>query len=310
MKVPRHSRAMATERVAREMLGSSLKGQIDRARSFAHSASIVVITGEAGVGKSLLAAHMHAHGRHRDRSMLSINIATSGDRHQRLSLLGADFTHLTSSKRSLLEHPGTVLIKHIDKACLALQESLAEALNAGSINRPGSIRAKPVHCQIIFTLRKGVKECSEDSTLERSLAQILAPAPAIHIPPLRERRSDLPGIARSLYGRPLPDRLAKTLLEHPWPGNVAELRASIDCLKPRRTSGRLPDRCRRELSQMLLRIEEGTEFSLRHSLSVIERGIIYHALKRTDGHRAKAAQLLGLTDTALRWHIDRIRNSP
>jgi transcriptional regulator with GAF, ATPase, and Fis domain len=61
---------------------------------------------------------------------------------------------------------------------------------------------------------------------------------------------------------------------------------------------------------MLLRIEEGTEFSLRHSLSVIERGIIFQALKRTDGHRAKAAQLLGLTDTALRWHIDRIRNSP
>lgn len=287
------------------MLGASLEGEVQRARSLARSCRIIVVTGEAGVGKSLLAASMHDAGPDRERALDSINIGTSGDRHQRLSLLGSDFTHLTSTKRSLLEHPTTVVIKHIDKAYHSLQERLAGCLASGSVSRPGSIRTKPVRCRVIFTLRKSM----EDSALDASLAKLLSAAPMIHIPPLRERRGDLLGLARAYYGRPLPARLEEAIVDHPWPGNIAELRAALECLKPLRFRRGLPDRCRRELHQMLLQIEEGTEFSLRRSLAEIERGMIYHALKKTDGHRARAAQLLGLTDTALRWHMDRIRNS-
>jgi len=291
------------------ILGSSLESQVQHARSLAQSPRTVVITGEAGAGKSLLAAAMHDAGQNRDRALVSINIATSGDRHQRLSILGADFTSLTSSKRSLLEHPTTVVIKHIDQAYGSLQESLAGCLASGAVSRPGSIRTKPVRCRLIFTLRRSVGELVEDSALDESLAKVLAPAPVIHIPPLRERPGDLTGLARAYYGRPLPARLERSIVEYAWPGNLAELRAALECLKPLESHPGLPDRCRSELHQMLLRIEEGTEFSLRRSLAVIERGMIYHALKKTDGHRARAAQLLGLTDTALRWHLDRIRNS-
>ena len=304
----RHSRARRLARVL-DILGESLDDQKEQAQAFARRDGIIVITGEEGVGKSLLAAHIHTWGADSDRELISINISTSGDRHQRLSLLGADFTHLTSSKRSLLEHPTTVVIKHVDQAYAAVQESLAQSLAAGSISRPGSIRAKPVRCRPIFTFRKSLNELFEQASLAEPLHRILDVAPSIHIPPLRERTGDLLSIARAFLGRPLPVSLEKPLLEHAWPGNVAELRAAIECLKPLRADRGLPDRCRREFSQMLLRIEEGSEFSLRHSLSIIERGIIYHALKSTDGHRARAAQLLGLTDTALRWHIDRIRNS-
>jgi len=216
---------------------------------------------------------------------------------------------LTSSKRSLLEHPTTVVIKHIDQAYHTLQESLAKCLSSGSVSRPGSIRMKPVRCRVVLTLRRGVKELVEGSALHPSLAEAAAAAPVIHLPPLRERLDDLTGIARITYGRPLPPRLRRAIVEYPWPGNLAELRAALECLKPVTSKRGLPDRCHSELHQMLLRIEEGTEFSLRRSLAVIERGMIYHALKKTDGHRARAAQLLGLTDTALRWHMDRIRNS-
>jgi DNA-binding NtrC family response regulator len=292
-----------------ETLGASLESVVRKAQSYARSSRIVLITGEAGVGKSLLAAWMHAAGPNSEHDLLSINIATAGDRHQRLSLMGADFTHLTSSKRSLLEHPTTVVIKHIDQAYHSLQESLAKSLSSGWISRPGSIRAKPLRCQVIFTVRKSVSELLEASALDATLAKILSSAPAIHIPPLRERRGDLLGLARAQYGRPLPPHLEKSILAHPWPGNVAELRATMECLKPPRSDRGLPDRCRREFYQMLLQIEEGTEFSLRRSLAAIEKGMISQALKKTDGHRARAAQLLGLTDTAVRWHIDRTRDS-
>lgn len=290
-------------------LGVSLRSQIQLAQSLAQSSRTIVITGEAGVGKSLLAATMHDAGPNKDRSLATINIATSGERHQRLSLLGADFVSVTSSKRSLLELPTTVVIKHIDLACHSLQESLADCLVSGSVNRPGSIRTKPVRCRLILTLRRDVEELVEVSALHGSLAKLLASAPGIHIPPLRERRSDLLGLARTCYGRPLPARLERAIAEYPWPGNLAELRAALESLKPVSSQRGLPDRCRSELHQMLLRIEEGTEFSLRRSLAVIERGMICHALKKTDGHRARAAQLLGLTDTALRWHMDRTRSS-
>ena len=291
------------------ILGASLQTQVQHARLRAQSSRTLVITGEAGVGKSLLASALHDAGPNRDRALVSINIATSGDRHQRLSLLGADFASLTSSKRSLLEYPTTVVIKHIDQAYGVLQESLAGCLESGTVSRPGSIHAKPVRCRLIFTLRRTVKELARDSALDESLAKLLMLAPVIHIPPLRERPGDLTGLARAYYGRALPGRLEQSIMEYSWPGNLAELRAALECLKPHPSHTGLPDRCRSELHQMLLRIEEGTEFSLRRSLEVIERGMIYRALKKTDGHRARAAQLLGLTDTALRWHIDRIRDS-
>ena len=309
MKPGSEPRIRARPQAIVEMLGASLECEAQRALSCAPSRETVVITGEAGVGKSLLAAFMHAAGPNNDRPLESINIATSGDRHQRLSLLGADFSSLTSSKRSLLERPSTVVVKHIDQAYHSLQESLAKAIASKTVCRPGSIRTKPVRCRVILTLRRSLAELVEHATLHESLAQIIASAPVIHISPLRERPSDLTGLIRTYYGRSLPSRLERAIVEYPWPGNLAELRAALECLKPLTSQRSLPDRCRSELHQMLLHIEEGTEFSLRRSLAVIERGMIHHALKKTDGHRARAAQLLGLTDTAVRWHMDRIRNS-
>jgi DNA-binding NtrC family response regulator len=90
------------------------------------------------------------------------------------------------------------------------------------------------------------------------------------------------------------------LLRHQWKENVTELKAYLKCLLPTTFLQALDEQEKIELMKMMLMIEEGNEFSLRQSLSVIEEGIIQRALKTNAGHQTKAAQLLGISDRALR----------
>jgi two-component system response regulator AtoC len=290
-----------------EILGPHLADQRNRIVSLAQTERPVLICGEEGTGKSLYAAHLYTASAFHDEPLSTINISTSSERDQRLRLFGASFVQVTSARRSMLERPAFVVIKHIDCASTWIQQKLAEALNEGRLLRPGSIEKVPVRCKTVFTLRAEPGELHARRGLSDDLYQVMLSAERVWIPPLRERPEDIVAIAADMLAHDLSTELRRTLLAYAWPGNVTELKAYLVCLRPVLHECIPAIDCRRELAKILLRIEEGREFSLRSSIAAIEENIISCALSRTRGNRARAAQLLGITDATLRWYLDRPR---
>jgi len=274
------------------------------------------------VGKSLFASHVHDRSRLRTASLQVINFAVLSERDQRIALLGGGPSELTTTRKSLLEHPTTVVIKHVDRATPYLQEQLAKAIKAGKIHRPGTSDVHPVSSRIIFTITAGLGTLYRSGRIIPSLFELFDSFVSISIPPLRKRRRDIPLLAEHFlhafydklhspidgqiaYIQGLAERakiksdLADLLIDQPWPENVLQLKAFIHSLITPSYAYALLQTERIELSKMLLMIDEGREFSLRESTSVIQDSIIQRAIDKLQGQQ-KPAQLLGLTGRSIR----------
>jgi DNA-binding NtrC family response regulator len=223
----------------------------------------------------------------------------------RMALLGSEFSALTSTKKGLLQQRGNVLIEHINTASLALQEEVAAAFLSGSFVRPGGIRKLCVTCRAIYTLEQPPQRYYEKGSLAPPLFRVLAPVRTVVIPPLRERPGDVAAIARQVLGRDLTPDLERALLLDPWPGNATELKAHLLMIRPFTGRGGPPERCLHEVRKILHRLDEGGHISMRESLTWLESEIVAYALHCTEGHKTRAAELLGMSLPALRRHIGR-----
>jgi DNA-binding NtrC family response regulator len=114
----------------------------------------LVIIGESGVGKSLVAAHVHQHSERRHRAPDILNASTLDERDQRIRLFGGEPTILTTTRKSILENPTTVVLKHLDHLRPHLQNELAKALVTQEVQRPGSDTYRAILCRPIVTLRE------------------------------------------------------------------------------------------------------------------------------------------------------------
>lgn len=283
----------------------------------------IVIIGETGVGKSFIASHIHAQSPFRSSQLEVINFSLLSDRDQRIALLGGEPPELTTTLRSSLELPTTLVLKHVDCANFFLQRTLAESLQSRRVSRLGSNKKFPVFARIIFTLRTPIRILLKTNRILPALAELLAGHKTIRIPPLRRRKEDIPILAERFLHRfydnlhsivngniehvqgltntgTLDPKLAEFLAKRKWPENVTELKAYIRSLIIPGYEGAIQEREKIEVMKMITMLEDGREFSLRHSINVIEHGIIQRALKRFDGQQVRAAQLLGLTERTIR----------
>jgi len=282
----------------------------------------VLIVGDPGVGKSLVASRIHARSPLRSTQLLVINFAVLSQRDQRVALLGGGPSELTTTRKSLLEFPTTVVIKDIDRAPPYLQEQLAEAIKSKRIRRPGMTGVYPVTARLVFTVTAGLRELREHGRISPSLSQLIESFTTVFIPPLRKRKRDIPPIAEHFlhvfydklhslvnghvnHVKGLDNRgkiesdLADLLMNQSWPGNVLQLKAFIHSLITPNYDYALLQAEKIEVSKMLLMLDEGREFSLRDSMSIIEDGIIQRAMDRFEGQQ-KTAQILGLTGRTIR----------
>ncbi len=228
----------------------------------------LILVGKAGVGKSLVAAHIHSHGPFRGRT--------------------------------------TLLIKQIDGATVYVQERLAEALSSGHVVREGGGEPRQLACRPLFAFSLPPGELFEAGRLNRSLSTLLQSYPMIEIPPLSERTEDIPALAATLLSDCVSETLGRKLSERDWSDNIDGLRAYLWNLVVASYSEAERSREREELQKMLLRVEEGREFSLKESLARIEEAIVARALARSGGNQARAARLLGLTDRTIRRQIQKL----
>ena len=293
-----------------------------RIPSLADSFAPLVIVGETGTGKSLLATLIHLQSPRSSAELQVLNFSILAERVQRIALLGGSSPDLPTTRRSLLEITSTTVLKHPDFASPYLQEKLAEALSTKRLVRPGAKSLQLVLCRPIVTLRSPLGELHRRGKIVTVLYNCLRKFEQISIPPLRDRKEDLTLLATQFFRRQLRvpsiaeadasnihtllrngqlrPAFKQFLISKSWPENVFGLNAYLGCLIARNHRAMFGESDTIELTKVKQLIEQGRETSLQNSLALIEQFLVDLALKKCNGNRTKAGALLGLSEPSIR----------
>ena len=227
------------------MIGESaeLRAALERAsRIIPRADATVLITGETGTGKELLAQAIHYNGPRAPRPIIEVNCTALPATLLEAELFGYEkgaFTGATAAKPGLFEaaHGGTLFLDEIGDLTLDLQAKLLRALESRQVRRLGSLRTADIDVRIIAATHVDLSEAVRDGKFREDLYYRLSVVP-IHLPPLRDRGNDVVLLANSFvqhfsdqYGIDIPridERLRAALLAYEWPGNVRELKNAIE----------------------------------------------------------------------------------
>jgi DNA-binding NtrC family response regulator len=278
------------------------------ARVAAISQARVLLLGETGTGKSLVARALHESSPRADRSFAQINCATLPESLVEVELFGAEagaFTDAREPRPGLIEQAigGTLFLDEIGAMPLSLQPKLLHFLESGTYRRVGGTREFQADVRIIAATNRDLEQAMKEGEFRADLYFRLQVLP-IYIPPLRERGDDIILLAHHFlhrfsqeFGKKIHslDADAEAILRrYPWPGNVRELRNIIEravlltqgtILSPRDLVGLKPEAAPEE--DVL-------------SLDEVEKRQIFRVLERTDGNKTEAARLLGISRETLR----------
>jgi len=282
-------------------------------RTLAAAPADVVIYGETGTGKDLVARCLHDHSERRRGNFVPVNCGGLPETLVDSEIFGHEAGSFTGASRRRIgkfEHAngGTLFLDEIESMPLAIQVKLLRALHDRSIERVGSNEAIRIDCRVIAASKEDLQVLSEQKRFRADLYYRLGVA-FIELPPLRERREDIPLLfehftlqAARRYDRPAPiveDSTLSALMAHPWPGNVRELHNVAD----RFVLGLLGDGFSGRLGQ------RERNATLPEQLEHIERALITESLRREHGDVTLTAHALGvpkqtLYDKIRRLHID------
>ncbi|MCR9095006.1 MAG: sigma 54-interacting transcriptional regulator [bacterium] len=290
----------------------------------ASSPSTVLVTGETGVGKEVIARELHDRGRRGDAPFVAINCAAFPDALLESELFGhakGAFTGADREKVGLFEAAGagTLFLDELAEMALPLQAKLLRVLQEREVRRVGDLEARPIHCRIVAATNRVLADEVARGHFREDLFYRLNVFP-IRIPPLRERRGDVLPLARSFLALHGPQEgkhdchlslAASHLLEaYHWPGNVRELENEMLRALMLTPSGQLitPRHLSPKLVEILEPIAHGArpDETLRQALDRIESWLIRRALANNDGRKAKTAQKLGITREGLYKKLKRL----
>ena len=290
----------------------------------AKSNSTVLIRGESGTGKELIARAMHINSLRSSNTFQAVNCAAINENLLESELFGHEkgsFTGAVGEKKGLFEiaDGGTLFLDEIGELDIALQAKLLRALQEREIRRVGGVKDIPVDVRVLAATNRDLLKMTEENRFREDLYYRLNVL-SIEIPPLRERRSDIPeligffvkkhtrGTDRDITLEPA----AKSILnDYHYPGNVRQLESAIeraillcendtitpDDLPPEMTSGTRPASVDGDAQFKLP--PEGVNFE------DVERSLILQAMERTDGNITKSAKLLGLTFRTLQYRLEK-----
>ena len=291
----------------------------DLARRVAASDATVLLLGESGTGKEVLARSIHVTGPRRERPFVAVNCGAIPTELLESEMFGHErgaFTGATIARAGLFAqaHGGTIFLDEIAEMSPALQVKLLRVLQDREVRPVGSDRSQRVDVRVIAATNKDLSEQVRRGAFREDLFYRIQVVP-IALPPLRERRSDVPilvehFLARHNAGRPRPMQIAEEALvhlwEYDWPGNVRELENVIErlvvlCEGDRIGVADLPPAVRAFLSEKRLPkpVLGADGIDLNRAVEEFEGRLIAEALERTRGNKQAAARLLGLKRTTL-----------
>ncbi len=277
----------------------------------ASTPTTVLITGESGTGKELVARAIHARSERRGQPFVAVNVAAIPEALVESELFGHEkgaFTgaHAKKLGRFELAHGGTVFLDEIGTLRLDLQAKLLRVLQEREIERLGGVRPVPVDVRILAATNVNLRSAVRERTFREDLYYRLNVVP-IHVPPLRERREDIPALVEHFVRkiarecnrdvRGVSAGALEVLTRYDWPGNVRELenvlhRAVVLARSPVIHLQDVPlDVAMPETGS---RLGEDTSPPLREAMEQFERQYILRVLEGTGWNVSRAARRLGV----------------
>ncbi len=281
----------------------------------------VLLQGESGTGKELVADEIHRRGIGRSKPMIRVNclaIPTELIESELFGHVKGAFTGATDSRKGWFElaHGSTLFLDEIADIPMPLQGKLLRALEEHKINRVGSSREIPIDIRLVTATNVDLRARVDAGTFRSDLYYRLNVFPIL-IPPLRERREDIPALVHSLLGdiskrigRSPPkvdDDVLELLGSYDWPGNVRELRNILERASVLSDGGRLESRhLPAEVIDGSRRDRIAGETCFSTEVESFQRQMITSALKAESGVKWKAAQRLGLSPRALSYYLSKL----
>ncbi len=273
----------------------------------------VLLGGESGVGKDMIARAIHQHSPRKDRPFVKINCAALPENLMESELFGYEkgaFTGANISKPGKFEaaNTGTVFLDEIGDVPLPIQVKLLNVLQDRKFERLGSNRVLEVDVRVIAATNVDLREALEQGTFREDLYYRLNVV-SLNIPPLRERKEDIPYLVDHFtqkFGGRFSESAIERLTAYHWPGNVRELENVVErsiLLAP----GPEVDAAdvRIDTAQRSRPAAASADGFLPEGMTLdqFEQHLIREALKRANGNKSHAARLLGLTRNALRYRL-------
>jgi two-component system NtrC family response regulator len=256
----------------------------------------VLINGETGTGKELVARAVHALGVRAKGHFVAINCSAISPDLVESELFGHEkgsFTGAVKSRKGAFEQAngGTLFLDEVGDLSLDLQPKLLRVLEDGVIRRVGSQIENEVDVRVVAATHRDLKEEVDNGNFRADLLYRLFVLP-LFVPPLRERKEDIELLTRHFMGSrgELVPEAQQYLVDHPWPGNVRELKNVLERACIMKVDGSI------EPGDLIFLDEEGTEpeFSDDHSLEDLEKMYYSRALEKSDGSIRAAAKSLGI----------------
>lgn len=290
------------------------------AETVAPTESLVLIQGESGTGKEVIARYIHDLSARGDGAFLSINCGALPEGLLESELFGhvkGSFTGAVRDKAGLFTAAagGTFFLDEIGETTAATQVKLLRVLQHREVIPVGATEALPIETRILAATNRDLEEEVRRGAFRSDLFYRLNVI-SIHLPPLRDRREDIPLLAngflervarqRGLEPKKLSDDAMAALLEFTWPGNVRELENALERATILTTADEirveaLPERVRERKVERLM---ERTE-SISPALDVIERAYIQFVLTSEGGNKTRAAEVLGIDPSTLHRKLAR-----
>jgi len=302
-----------------EIIGRSpaMRSLFDQLGKVVDTRVTVLIEGETGVGKELIAAAVHYRSRRKDRLFVSQNCAAMPENLLESELFGhrkGSFTGAHEDKKGLFEiaDGGTLFLDEVTEMPLSLQSKLLRAVQEGEVRPIGATQEKRVNVRIVAATNRNMEKEVAEGRFREDLYYRLKVFP-IRVPPLRERREDIPLLAKhflerygSELGKPAAgySQQAMELLQaYDWPGNVRELQNEVQRLviqiepggfvTPELLSPRI-----RQIEGVVDKVKP-TKGTLKEMMDQLERWLLIEALREHDNNKTAAAKALGITREGL-----------
>jgi two-component system response regulator AtoC len=314
------SNTLVTGRSAR------MRAVFDFIKVIADSESTVLITGESGTGKEVTATLIHQTSRRKHHPFVAVSCALFSETLIESELFGHErgaFTGAIKDRpgRFELAQGGTIFLDDIDDVPLGMQVKLLRVIQNRTVERLGGTRAVPVNVRILAGTKRDLKQMVADGKFREDLYYRLNVLP-LTLPPLRERREDIPELMDAFLGRffarkgegipDITDAVRQAFIQYDWPGNVRELENACERMAQMCTCGTLRVGCvtptilfgasehpEEAAMPAVLPASTTTSISLDGRLRDLETSLITWALKASHGNKSRAAELLQIKRSTL-----------
>jgi two-component system NtrC family response regulator len=306
------------------LIGSSppMRALFDSLELVAASESTVMITGETGTGKELVARAIHYNSARRQGPFVALSCGAIPEALMEAELFGyvkGAFTGADGDRAGKFESAegGSLFLDEIGELPVNLQPKLLRVLQSGEVDRVGADRPVRVDVRILVATHRDLEKMIEKGEFREDLYYRLAVVP-LQVPPLRDRREDIPLLAEHFLqklaersgrrGLRLPPEIFALLDRYSWPGNVRELENAIERLVVLSRGERLGIEALSEKIRGGGRGPGGSSFPLPPQgiqLEELEKDLIGQALRRHGGNRTRAARELGLTRNTLLYRMQK-----